>query len=229
MVNKTLTNNRKLAIISGLSLLLMAILAGYGYGYVFQNIYIANSGSDTLYNLRHSEFMFRLFQYAFILVFVLDVVVSCTLYLFFRQVSKKLSLFTALFRLIYSVVLLIALLKTSEVLSLLHDVNCSECLIMNGLGDFLNVWSLGLILFGGHLLLLGVLILKSVYVPDYLGVLVVIASVCYIITNVANLLIPDYTNYKETVDMILSAPMAIGELALAVWLVFKGAKVKYGS
>jgi len=224
MENRIQKTNRQQALVAGLSLLLMAIVAGFAYGYVFQNIYVANSGATTLRNLNNSDFLFRLFLYCFVIVLILDILVSCYLYLFFKQVNKSLSLITALFRLIYSVVLGIALLKTLSVLQLLNDLPQSEVMIMTNLKSFLFIWSFGLILFGCHLFFLSILVFKSNFIPNILGVLVLLASICYIVTNVANLLMPNYANYKETIDMVLSMPMALGELVLAIWLVFKGGK-----
>lgn len=225
MENRIQKTNRKPALVTGLSLLLMAIVAGFAYGYAFQNIYVADSGATTLQNLNNSEFLFRLFLHGFVIVLILDVLVSCYLYFFFKQASKSLSLITALFRLVYSVVLGIALLKILSVLQLLNDYPQNEALIMNNLKSFTDIWSLGLILFGCHLFFLSILVFKSDSTPNVLGVLVLLASVCYIATNAANLLMPSYVVYKETIDMVLSMPMALGELGLAVWLVFKGGKI----
>jgi hypothetical protein len=224
MENRILKTNRKLALIAGFSLLLMAIVAGFAYGYVFQNIYVANNGVTTLQNLNNSEFLFRLFLYCFIIVLILDILVSCTLYLFFKQVNKPLSLLTALFRLIYSGILGVALLKIMSVSQLLNNVPQNEFMIMTNLKSFMDIWSLGLILFGCHLFSLSLLVFKSKFAPNLLGVLILLASICYIITNAANLLMPNYANYKETIDMVLSMPMALGELVFAIWLVFKGGK-----
>jgi hypothetical protein len=224
MKTKILKTNRKLAKVAGFSLLLMAILAGFAYGYVFQNIYVANNGVTTLHNLNNSEFLFRIFLFSFVIVLILDIVVSLSLYHFYKQVNKSLSLLTALFRLIYSALLGIALFNIVSVLQLLNNVPQSEIIIMNNLKTFLDVWSLGLILFGCHLFLLSFLIFKSDFTPNVLAVLVLLSSICYIITNGANQLLPNYGNYKETIDMVLSLPMALGELGLAIWLVFKGGK-----
>jgi hypothetical protein len=37
---------------------------------------------------------------------------------------------------------------------------------------------------------------------------------------------PDYDEYKGTGDMVLSLPMAIGELGIALWLLLRGGKWK---
>lgn len=221
---KMLKTNRGLAMIAGFSLLIMAIIAGFAYGYVFQNIYVANSGATTLQNLNNSEFLFSVFLFSFVIILILDIVVSWSLYLFFKQVNQSLSLLSALLRLIYSALLGIALLNIFSVLQLLNNAPQSEVIILTNFKAFLNVWSFGLIIFGGHLFLLSFLIFKSDSTPTVLGALVLFASICYITTNGANLLLPNYGYYKETIDMFLSIPMALGELGLAIWLIFRGGK-----
>ncbi|WP_077611445.1 DUF4386 family protein [Clostridium sp. Marseille-P2415] len=52
----------------------------------------------------------------------------------------------------------------------------------------------------------------------------VFAALCYLATDFANLLLPNYENFKAIIDTVLSAPMAIGELSLAFWLLLKGGK-----
>ena len=95
---------------------------------------------------------------------------------------------------------------------------------MTHLDAFMAIWSFGLSIFGLHLGVLGYLVMKSGYVPKALGLLLLIAGLCYVGTSSAQLLLPSYGDYKTTVDMILGAPMALGELGLAVWLVIRGGK-----
>lgn len=217
---------RTLALTAGLSLLLMAVVAGFAYGYIFQNIYCANSSATTLEHLNKSGFLLKIFLYCFAIVILLDVMVSYLLYVFFKRDNQLLSLISSLFRLIYSVVLGIALSKVVLVLYQLADLAGNESMIMADFQSFTNIWSLGLILFGCHLFVLGILVFRSRETPDFLGVLLLLAAICYIVTNSANQLLPWYADYKTTIDAIVSVPMALGELSLALWLVLKGGKKK---
>lgn len=226
METKMNNTNRKMAMIAGFSLLLMAIIAGFAYGYVFKSIYIESSGIATLQNLNNSKSLFKVFLFSFVIIFILDIVVSWCLYIFFKRVNKSLSLLCSLFRLIYSVLLGTALLNMFPILHLLSNINQNEILIMTPIKMFLYIWSFGLLVFGAHLFLLGLLIFKSDFVPKVLGVLILFASICYVVTNSSNLFIPNYGYYKETVDMFLSLPMALGEIVFAIWLAFIGSKEK---
>ena len=94
-------------------------------------------------------------------------------------------------------------------------------LSMNG---FYQGWSIGLIIFGIHVLLLGYLIIRSGYIPKYWGILLIIASVGYLITNLPNLFLPGYENIKNIIGWIFIIPM-LSEVGLGVWLLMKGMKV----
>lgn len=88
------------------------------------------------------------------------------------------------------------------------------------------MWSLGLIVFGAHLFALAYLVLKSGFIPKVFGGLLLLAAACYFGSNIANLLMANYEQYKKTVDMIIGLPLAASELGLAVWLLLKGGKTK---
>ncbi|MEX2593668.1 MAG: DUF4386 domain-containing protein [Anditalea sp.] len=224
MKNTNLSTRRKMALVTGFSLVAMALIAGFAYGYAFQSIYVAGDGTATLMNLNNSKLLLRLVIFSFVVILILDVVIAWALYFFFKQVNEPLSLLCAWLRLIGAAFLGVALLNLSVVLQLLNNIPQNEALIMNSLRTFLDVWSLGLMVFAFHLFLLGRLILNSGYIPKVLGILTLIASVCYLLSNMAHLLLSNYDQYKGTVDMVLSLPMALGELGIAIWLMFKGAR-----
>lgn len=226
-MNKITPNlKRKMALTTGFSLIAMAVVAGVGYGYIFQSIYVTNNPSLTLLNLREFIFLFRLFIFLFVIVLILDIIVAWALYLFFKEDNPSLSLLTAWFRLVYSALLGVSFLSLLNVLQLLKETPQNSLQIMNQLNVFLDMWSLGLIVFACHLFFLGYLMLTSGYIPKFLGALTLLASMAYFFSNAANLLLPNYDFYKSTVEMVLSLPMALGELGIAIWLIIKGGRIK---
>ena len=76
--------------------------------------------------------------------------------------------------------------------------------------QFDDIWSLGLGLFGIHLLLIGWLAFTSGFVPRIIGVLVAIAGAGYLIDSLGGLLyVPSFE---------LATLTFIGEVVLMVWL-----------
>jgi hypothetical protein len=223
---------RKIAITAGISFLIMTIAAGFSYGYALGKLFVLKDAGATVSNIIASPILFRISILGFLIILICDVIVAWALYVFFKQVNKSLSLLTALFRLIYITFLGIAILNLVFILLLINDTFLSKSFepnqlqlqVMLYINGFKSIWSIGLVIFGLHLLGLGYLVFKSSYIPKIIGFLIIISSLCYITTNLLNLLVPMYVNYKDIIETILSLPMAIGELLLAFWLFIKGGK-----
>jgi len=96
---------------------------------------------------------------------------------------------------------------------------------MRLLSAFENIWSYGLIIFGVHLLLVGLIAYKSKSSPKLISILLIIAGVSYTLLNVMYAVLPQIDSYTNILEMILVLPMTIGELAFAIWLLIKGRKL----
>lgn len=201
--------------VAGFSILAMAAVAGFGYGYAFKNLYMAAG----LRHLNNENRLLTSVILSFTLIAILDIIVTWALYALFKKVSASLSLITALLRLIYTLILGKAILSLCPL-----NAMQNEELLMEKMTLFLNTWSCGLIIFGAHLFLLGIMLKR----PKILVYLACAAGACYMLTNVAQQLWPSYEQYKDKIDMILALPMALGELALAVWLICNSWKKEAG-
>ena len=217
-------STKKMALVTGFSLLMMAIVAGIGFGYGFTNIYVANDSVATLFNLKHSFQLYQLVIVSFVIVLILDVIVSWSLYHFFKK--SKLSAIISWLRIGYSILLGVALLKLVAVIPLLNQTSEDGELILKNIDSFLHIWSFALIIFGFHLLVLGYVVFKSMFIPKAIGVMLIIGAIGYVLSNSANLLVDDYGQIKEKVDAIIGFPLALGELAFAFWMLFKGRKLE---
>ncbi len=83
--------------------------------------------------------------------------------------------------------------------------------------QFEDIWSLGLGLFGIHLLLIGWLAFRSGFVPRFIGVLVSIAGLGYLVDSFGGLLFATYT-------FELASFTFIGEVVLMIWLLVFAAR-----
>src|SRR5437879_4415075 len=75
------------------------------------------------------------------------------------------------------------------------------------------------ILWGLWLFPMGALAYKSRFLPRFIGVWLIINGVAYIVLSLTGLFFPDYQNKV----FAYSQPALFGELAIMLWLVFKGA------
>lgn len=223
---------RKAAIVTGTAILIMTVAAVSAANFTIGSLVVKNDPTATLKNITASEFLFRFGVFSWIVTLLCDVLASWGLYIFLKPVNKELSLLMAWFRIVYVAILGAALLNYVNVLSLISSAKSASALggdqlqaqVMMFVNGFSNTWSVGLIVFGFHLLLLGYLGFKSGYIPKTFGVLLIIASAGYVITSLGNLLLANYDNYRMTLQIIFMVPM-LSEVALGLWLLIKGGKV----
>ena len=223
---------RRAAIITGIAILIMTAAAVVATDLSIGSLIVPDNAAATTNNIRDSETLFRISILSWLIVLICDVLAAWGLYIFLKPVNKDYSLIMAWLRLVYVALLGTALLNYIKVLQLISDDNYPSALgidqfqsqVMLLLNAFDNMWSIGLIVFGLHIFLLGYLSYKSGYVPKTFGVLLIIAFAGYVITNLGNLLLRDYADYKMVLGFIFLLPM-LSEVALGLWLLIRGGKV----
>jgi hypothetical protein len=220
-----------------------ARIAGYGYLVIFVLAIFSNfvarsslietdDAAATAANIADSATLFRSGIVGFLIVFALDVAIAWALYIFFRRVSRDLSLLTAWFRLVYTVMLGVALVSSFMVLQLATgagDLAAFEraqldAQVMLFLDAFDYAWLIGLACFGVHLALLGYLSLRSGTVPKAIAALLMLAGAVYVFDTLANALIANYDDYETVFLAIVAVPSLIGEMSFAIWLLMRGGK-----
>ena len=194
------STGRRAALIAGLGMLAMTVAVILADMVAFSQIMVPGDAAATAANVIASDLMFRAGIWGMLVVLICDVVVAWGLYMLLEPVDAKLSLFTAWLRVVYAVVLGIALSALVVVTILLSNADYLSVLepgqlhvyVLTLFNAYYEVWGVGFIIFGAHLLILGVLALKSDYVPRFLGVLLVVAGVGYIGEYTGRLLFPDF-------------------------------------
>lgn len=213
----------------GISLIVMAVAAALSYGYVHGSLVVDGDAAATFANLQASPLLFRAGILGWVLIMACDVAAAWALYLVMKPVHPGLSLLGAWLRLAYTAVLGIAV-SSLIVVSLLTDNREltlsgftrgeAQAEVMLILQAFEAVWSAGLILFGGHLLIIGVLAVNSQNVPKPVSVLL-LAGFGYIVVHLCGILVPGYEEALQIIKWVFMLPMTAGELGLGIWLLFK--------
>lgn len=217
-------SKRKYAIIAGLSLILMAVLAGYAYGFVYGFLVFPADAEKTRDSIQQALGTYQSGIAAWIGILILDILVAWALHQYLQEVHPRLSLTTAMIRILYSGVLGLAIYHQLAVLSVL-DGGGTGSQVMQELKAFESIWSNGLIIFGLHLIGLGFLAWKAEFVPKFWGVLLIFAGISYSAIHVAKAFFPDQIDQIISVEQALSLPMALAEIGLAIWLVWKGGRI----
>jgi hypothetical protein len=221
---------RQAAVTAGLAYVIIILLGVFSGFFVFRRFIRADDAPVTVGNIVNSELLFRVGIAAFIIVLIADVVVAWALYVLFQRTSQQLSLFAAWFRLVYVAIAAAALLNLFVALKLADDAGSSTALapeqrdaqVRLSLAAFDYGWTISLVFFGVHLLLLGVVIAKSDYAPRLLGILVAIAGSGYVLGYLPRVLVPGH----EDLFILLPAVLTVaGEvIALPSWLLWKGGR-----
>ncbi len=73
-------------------------------------------------------------------------------------------------------------------------------------------------------MIVGYLTFKSNIVPKVISILLLIASISYIIIHFNYTFLPQFNGITTILESILSVPMFLGELSFGTWLLFKGGK-----
>lgn len=215
------TDQKRAALVAGASLLAMALLAPIAYFFVLEPIRTAGDTDAQISALLTSGTMFRVSILIFFTVAVLDILVAWGLHGVFSPLNSHLSLLAAWFRIIYTAVLLVAVVSLVEVLNLLEVADPSSSqwrlLIQHEFSGFYTVFNFGLGVFGFHLIVLGYLIIRTRLLPSLLGGLVMIAGLGYLVDTLGTLMISQY-------DLGLASFTFVGEVLLIGWLFWWGFK-----
>lgn len=216
--------------LAGLGYLVIFFTGFYANFAILESLVVAGDALATADNITANDGQFRIGLLTFIVMVVFDLLLTWALYLIFSGVDKRLSLLAAWLRLVNVAIFAAALVSLFDIVTLidssayqtLFDSTALAVLIMTKIDSFNNLWLIGLIFFGLHLWLLGVLIIRSDFIPSLIGVLLMLASLGYLTDSIAHFMLSDYVNYQEIFLLIVVVPGVLGELSLALWLVFRG-------
>jgi hypothetical protein len=223
---------RRAALVGGFAYLALNALALYANFFVLERLTVPDDAAATVSNIVSSELLFRSGVAAFVIVLMADVVVAWALYVFFQPASRELSLLAAWFRLVYAAIAAAALLHLLAVVNLVAAAGTRTALeagqrdaqAMLSLNAYDLGWRIGLVAFGIHLLLLGVVMVKSSTAPSLLGILVAVAGAGYVIRHLALILLPGLEDYQD-LSLLLLAVLAVPvEFGLPVWLILRGGR-----
>ena len=212
---------------------LIIILAGISAEFfVRSQLIVPGDAAATTANIANAPSLFRAGIGLDLVMLLCDVLLAGALYMFLKPVSKGVALIAAFFRLVHAAVYGANLLNLFAVLFVASGTGAaasmstaqSQMLTMLFLNGHAIGYTIGLVFFGVHCLLLGYLLVKADFVPTLLGILILIAGVGYLVDSFAQVLLTNYVDYQTILMLVVFIPALIGELSLSVWLVAKGGK-----
>jgi hypothetical protein len=215
---------KQIAKISGVAYIMIFLAGFYANFAVLENLIDSDDLLLTTVNFINNHLQLGYGLIGFIIMLFFDVLLVWSLFDLTKSISKNISYVASFFRLLHAVFFGVALFKFLEIYQLTRGSNSTN--LQNSVAelllDFDKLWTVGLLFFGIHLILLSYLVIKSIYIPNGLGLLLLLAAIGYIIDGLAKLFMSNYSDYKDVFEVIVIMPSVIGEFSLTVWLLIKG-------
>ncbi|HAF24926.1 MAG TPA: hypothetical protein DCK93_18820, partial [Blastocatellia bacterium] len=229
MTTSTIDNSQRTAAkVAGFSLLFsMAIVVFANYA-LLNPLIVPGNAAETARNIVAHETQLRVTVTCFLLYSADVVVLLAALYVILKPVNRGLALIGALFRLVFALLWLLTTLNFLSALRLLgsasylqvFEADRLQALARLHLGANFDAYYVGLPFFGLAATVCSYLWLKSNYIPKGLAAFGVISSAWCVLCAFLFLIFPHFN--KIVNDYWFDSPMALFEMVLSFWLLFKG-------
>src|SRR5436305_7554726 len=223
-------SQRTAAKVAGVAGLLAFVLVVFGNYVLLNPLIVPRNAADTARNILAHQTQFLVALISFITYGIGAIVLLTALYVIFEPVNRGLALTGALFRLVFAMLWLIAPLNGLAALRLLGDIGYLkvfepdrlQALARVQLAGSFDDYYVGLPFFGLAATVCAWLWLKSNYIPRGLAIFGVISSAWCVLCAFVFLIFPHFN--KVVNDYLFDTPMALFELIVSFWLLFKGLK-----
>jgi hypothetical protein len=224
-----MNSTKKQARVAGLLYLLASIIGFFCLAYVPGKLIVSGDATATANRIRASETLLRLGIASELIAFTIFIFVVLALYRLFKAVSEKHAVAMATLLLISIPISLLNLLNEIAALVLVSGAGFLSAFEKGQLDAlaymFLRLHGQGFIVaqvfWGLWLFPFGILVIRSGFIPRFLGYLLFIAASGYLASSFTSLLLPSYRHLVDQFAMVLEA----GELPIIFWLLIWGAKV----
>jgi hypothetical protein len=228
-----MASTRHKARVAGFLYLLLVLVAPLRLLYIPTKLFVQGDATATAQNIAAHETLFRLGMAGDVFCGTVVIFLTLALYRLLKDVSQSLA--------VVMVILGGVLPAAIDYFNVLNDA--AALMLVRG-DEFLAVFqkperdALALLflrlhhqvvvaaetLWGLWLLPLALLIYRSGFLPRFLGVWLALNGVAYVVASFTGLLLPQY----ETAVSNLLLPALLGEIALMLWLLIRGARQESG-
>jgi hypothetical protein len=225
---KSIENHpQRYARIWGALYLAVIVMGGFAEGYVNSNLIVPGDVAASAQHILASPALWNLGVAADLFVVILAVPQMWIEYLFLRRVNKSvmlLSLLTGMISLAVESVSKLFLLIVMPVLNntdYLTAFNAHQIEVLANLAIRSHnvAFNIALIFFGMSCLVSGYLIFKSGFLPKFIGLLLQLAGVCYLVACLSAMFAPALA---RLISPAILLPSLVGESALCLWLLVMG-------
>src|SRR5205809_5644672 len=226
-ITKIDNSQRTAAKVAGWNGLITFAIVVFGNYVLLNPLVVPGDAAATAQNVVAHQTQLRIMVVCF-LTYSLGVVVLLTaLYVILKPVNPGLALVGALFRLVFALLWLLSPLNLLAMLRLLSNANYLQVFELDRLqamarlhlGATFDDYYVGLPFFGLAATVCAWLWMKSKYIPRGLAIFGVIGSVWCVFCAIVYLIFPGFA--KPVDPYWFDSPMALFELIVSFWLLFK--------
>src|SRR5437870_8714369 len=230
LMDKIGNSQRTAAKVAGWSGLLTFAIVVFGNYVLLNPLVVPGDAAATAQNILAHQTQFRITVVCFLTYSLGVVVLLSALYVILKPLNPGLALVGALSRLVFAFLWLLSTLNMLSALRLLSNANYLQvfepdrlqALAKLHLGANFDDYYVGLPFFGLAATICAWLWIESNYIPKGLAIFGVISSGWCVLCAFVFLIFPHFN--KIVNDWWFDFPMAVFELVLSFWLLFKGLK-----
>jgi len=229
-MNRIDNSQRVAAKLAGVSGLLAVVIVVFGNYALLGPLIVPGNAAETARHIVAHQTQLRVALTCFLIYGVNVVVLLSALYVILRPVDRLLALIGALFRLVFALLWLLSTLNLLGTLRLLGNTGYLQVLGAEQLQALARVtlaanfddYYVGLPFFGLAATVCAYLWLRSGYIPKTLATFGLIASAWCVVCAFVFLIFPHFNEVVN--DYWFDSPLAIFELVVSFWILFKGLK-----
>ena len=226
--------SRKAALVGGISSLIMLFAAMFAEFSMRTKLIIPGDAASTATNILANPSNFRIGMLAYFLILICDFLMAWAMYNYLKTSNKSLAILAAWARIIYTTIFGFAMTNLMTGFRILNLPSNEELFTTSQMqlqaliqfDAFQDAWSISFVFFAMHLVLLGWLIFKSQNMPKLIGIVLMFAGIGYLADNLGKLLLENYAEFAPIFMAIMVPASMLGEIGLAIWLLWKGGKEK---
>ncbi|NDJ55353.1 MAG: DUF4386 domain-containing protein [Chloroflexi bacterium] len=218
----------RLARIAAVLYLLIAVIGPFSIIYVPSTLVVAGDAAATTSNLAASTGLFQAGLVGYLIIFLAEIVLTVILFDLFKAVDHTLSMTAMAARLAMTIIhglnllslFVVSLLASGAAYLSVFDPAQLDALVLLLFNAHDLGYTIGIVFLSLHVMVLGYLVYQSGFLPQVLGILLVLAGLGYVIDSAGLLFFDSYL----TTPFYVAIPIAIAEVAFPLWLLIKGVK-----
>jgi hypothetical protein len=215
--------DKNVARLAGVFYLIVAVTGGFSELVVRDSLIETGNAAATADNIASSAGLFRVAFASDLVNITFFVLAALALHALLRTIDSRVALAMVVFNAVAAAIMSVNMISHFAALRIATSSGESDALVMLFADMHSNGYAIAQIFFGLWLLPLGYLVFKSGFIPQALGIALMVGAFSYLTELLVGFLFPDL---GESLLLAIAMPAALAEVSLIIWLLAKGIKTR---